>query len=66
MGRENVERRIEATKGLLKEAWVVIFWPFGILGLIAGQNLKSFLAGCGIGFIFFVLLLLTMRYGKEA
>lgn len=55
--------RIKATKGLVREAWFVIFWPFGLFGAMFGW--AGFGAGCFVGLLFFAALLLEMRYGKE-
>lgn len=60
---QETRRRIEATKSTAREAWFVIFWPFGVIGLFLGW--KGFLLGSLIGFVAYLLVLNEMRYGKE-
>lgn len=59
---KDTKDRIEATKGVFKEAWPIIFFPFGLAGLLFG--LPGFLVGCSIGSTFLLLLMSEMRYGK--
>jgi hypothetical protein len=60
---EDTRRRIEATKDCAREAWFVIFWPFGVVGLLFGW--KGFLIGSAVGLAFYLIILNEMRYGKE-
>lgn len=69
--KEDEQRRIEATRGLAKESWPIIFFPFSIPGLISfffnwKVGLLRFLLGVSVGVFFYLWALNIMRYGKEA